>query len=316
MNNTPTSTGPLIAQGARAQSGLEQLGATVNTLHNTPSSFGPVLYAFAGRKADPTATPPVAPIQGAQSRYVEARAEHAMKRGELRAAVAGGRAFMAHAVDTLKKPLGRRWNSQWAAVGFTNGSLELSTDPLPALGFLAEYWRAHADREIPALELTAKKAEEARTAIVAGQTAAAMARVAEASAKQARDIAKKALQKKIASLRGELGSLLTPDDPRWYAFGFRRPIDRGTPDLVEEVDLRLAGAGEVIAEWPKARLAENYRVAWKVTGSAEPPTQVGLVIDPRAVITGLPRGVSITVIVTARNGAGESAPTETVIGLP
>jgi hypothetical protein len=313
---TPKAIRPLVALATRGLSGLEQLGAVINILRNTVAIFGPVLYALAGRKADPTATPPVTGMQGKQSLYVEARATHALKRGELRAAVAAGREFVAQAVDTLKKPLGRRWNTRWAAVGFTSGSLRLSTDPLPGLGFLAEYLRAHSEREVAAQDLTAAKAEAAQAAIVAAQTQVDLARVAKAAAKQARDAAQKALQKQVTSLRVELGEILSADDPRWYAFGFRRPVDGETPDFVETLSLRLGGAGEVIAEWTKARLADNYRVAWKVAGSTGEPTQVGLVADPQTVITGLPHGATITVIVTAHNAAGESAATEASIAVP
>jgi hypothetical protein len=72
----------------------------------------------------------------------------------------------------------------------------------------------------------------------------------------------------------------------------------------------------VIAEWTKARLADNYRVSWKVTGSTDDPTQVGLFSDPQTVITGLPHGANITVSVTARNAAGESAPMEGQLVVP
>jgi hypothetical protein len=112
------------------------------------------------------------------------------------------------------------------------------------------------------------------------------------------------------------GRRLSADDPRWYAFGFRRPVDARMPEQVEALDLRTAAVGEVIAEWPKADRAENYRVAWKVAGSDAELTEVGLVADPKAIITGVPPGATIVVMVTAHNAAGESARTEKEIALP
>jgi hypothetical protein len=316
MNSTQTSLRPLLAQATRGLSGLELLAAIINILHNTPATFAPVVYDFGGRAADPAATPPVAAIQGKQSLYVEARANHATKRSELRTALTEGRGFLAEAVDALKKPLGRHWSSAWTAVGFTSGSLRLPSDPLPALGFLAEYLRTHSEREVADVDLTAVKAEAAKAAIIAAQTAVDMARVAEATAKQARDVSKKALQQKVSSLRKELSDLLGEDDPRWYAFGFRRPVDGETPDLIAEIHLTAGAAGQVIVEWTRSRLAENYRVSWKLTGSTDDPTEVGISSDLQRTLMGLPSGAAITVIVTARNDAGDSVPAIANIVVP
>jgi hypothetical protein len=59
-------------------------------------------------------------------------------------------------------------------------------------------------------------------------------------------------------------------------------------------------------------------VAWKLAGAApeDPATQVGLFADLQAVITGLTSGTNITVIVTARNASGESAPVKVNVIVP
>jgi hypothetical protein len=316
MNQIPKTIRPLEALSWSALSGVETLGAILNVRASDFSILGPLVYDVFGRPADPTATPPLAEIQGKQPLYLEAKALHARARASLRAAVTDGYDFMAHAVNTLKGTLGRRWNERWESLGFTGGSLRLPRKPLPVLTLLGAYFRAHPEREAASLNLTSAHAEAMKAAIVAAQTAADAAHIAETSAKQARDKAVRKLWRQLAALRDELGALIEPDDARWYGFGFRRPVDRETPDLVEKVDLRLGGAGEVVASWPKARLADNYRVSWRLTGSTDTPTQVGLVNDPQKVIAGLPHGVSITVIVTARNAAGESAPMEEAIAVP
>jgi hypothetical protein len=125
----------------------------------------------------------------------------------------------------------------------------------------------------------------------------------------------KKLRMRIKGLRDELRCLLSPEDTRWYRFGFRRPVDGSTPDLIEALTLRPAGEGTILAEWRAARLADNYRVSWEVTDTDAEPTEVGLVSDPKAILTGLPVGESVTVTVTARNRTGESGPVRATIVL-
>ena len=81
------------------------------------------------------------------------------------------------------------------------------------------------------------------------------------------------------------------------------------PDLV----LSSGGPGIVLVQWGLSSLAENYRVTWRITGSAAEATEVGLFTDRQCSITGLPSGTSIVVGVSARNDSGETEPTEAVI---
>jgi hypothetical protein len=201
-------------------------------------------------------------------------------------------------------------------VGFGNGSLELPADPLLPLSMVATYYRAHPEHEAAVFDLTAANAEAVNQALLEARSAVDAAHSAEAGAKRARDAAFKQLRGRITLLREELTLLLPPDDSRWYRFGFRRPVDGETPDLVEKVELREAGESIVVAEWPRSRLAENYRVSWKEAGSTAEPTELGLFKDRTANLRDLPRGGTIVVRVTARNAAGESAATESEITLP
>jgi hypothetical protein len=57
-------------------------------------------------------------------------------------------------------------------------------------------------------------------------------------------------------------------------------------------------------------------VSWFVQGGSSPVTEVGLFTDRQCLITGLPAGSTIVVMVTARNSSGETAPTEAVIVAP
>ena len=71
--------------------------------------------------------------------------------------------------------------------------------------------------------------------------------------------------------------------------------------------------GQPVVQWGLSSLAENYRVTWRLSGSAAEPTEVGLFADRQCSIMGLPSGTSIIVGVSARNDSGETAPTEAAI---
>lgn len=315
-NKTPQAIRPALAKGRVAIIGLTELGVGIGVDANDLETFSGAYYHLAGRPAEPTATPPVAAIVGKQPLYLERKVQHAIARAAYQQAVADGRLFVEQAVDTLKGMFGRRWSAEWMAIGFTSGSLQLPRDPVPTLTLLEAHYRTHPEHESPAVNLTQVEAAEVLAAIDTALGAMNLARDNEVSAKAERDASFTRLRMRLSALRDELGTILTLDDSRWYRFGFRRPVDGETPDLVEEVRLRLGSAGEVVVEWSQARLAVNYRVSWKLTGSTEDPTEVGLFADQMAIISGLPPGANITAIVTARNAAGESAPMEAAIVLP
>jgi hypothetical protein len=317
MNNqTPESIRPALAKGRVALTGIIQIGPAVGLKANDFATFSGDFYDLFGRPADTTATPPISAIVGKQPAYLERKVQHAVARATHRQALIDGRLFVESAIDTLKGKLGRRWTPRWAAIGFTSGSLRLSRDPVPTLTLLEAHYRAQSAHETASLDLTSAKVAELLEAIDTTHGAINLARDNEVAAKAARDASFAKFRTRLGALREELSTLLDDDDSRWYRFGFRRPIDGETPDLVEEVSLRLGGPGEVIVEWIKARLAVNYRVSWKITGSTDEPTQVGLFSDLQAIITGLAHGTNITVTVQARNSAGESAPMEATILVP
>jgi hypothetical protein len=316
MNRIPKSLSLLELSASRASEGAGEIGADIELPAKYATGLASVVHDVFGRPADSGATPPREAILGKQPLYLETKVVHSAARADRKKATAAGRTFVAKAVHNLKNDLGMHWNARWAALGFVNGSLRLPTNPLPVLTLLGAYYRAHAERENAALNLTAEKAEQVKAAIVAMQTAVDRAHDAEKAAKLVRDAAVRKLRLLLGGLREDLHTVLTKDDSRWYRFGFCRPVDGSTPDLVQELTVQASAPTEAIARWTKARLAVNYRVAWKRTGSTDAPRQVGIVSDPRAVITGLPPGADVTVIVTARNVSGESAPTEAGVAVP
>jgi hypothetical protein len=213
----------------------------------------------------------------------------------------------------LKPVLGTRWTTQWQAAGFSAPSLALPQDPVPMLIGFREYFKANAAKEVAPINLTAARAQLLVDSIQDANAAVGAAKQLRIALKTARDTSLRKLQLRLGGLRSELDQILSDDDGRWYAFGFRRPADGAIPSLVTGLALTPAGPGVVLVQWGLSSLAENYRVTWRLAGSATEPTEVGLFTDRQCSIVGLPSGASIVVGVSARNDSGETEPTEAAI---
>ena len=135
----------------------------------------------------------------------------------------------------------------------------------------------------------------------------AAAKAARVQRKTERDASFKKLRGRLSGLRGELEQLLEDEDGR--------PIDGHKPTPVTALVLLPVGSGTAVATWEPSARAQDYRVTWKPTASSDPATEVGLFAETQAVLTSLPAGVPITVAVSARNGSGETAPTEAAVTL-
>jgi hypothetical protein len=80
------------------------------------------------------------------------------------------------------------------------------------------------------------------------------------------------LRRRLSGLHAELRQLLPRDDHRWSLFGFRRPIDKGQPDPVEDLTVRAGGRdGELIVEWTPSPRATSYRLTRQIAGSIPNP---------------------------------------------
>jgi hypothetical protein len=230
-------------------------------------------------------------------------------------ALKAGRDFCRTGTGVLRPILGQRWNGAWIAAGFTEGSLAVPRVPLSMLLQFRSYLETFPAWESASIGFTAALAQARVAAIQSAVLARETAKGARWSVKAERDAAFQALRKRLSGLRAELGQLLSREDDRWYAFGFRRPADGKQPLPVMELVLLPIGSGTVMATWAVSSYATNYRVTWKPTASSDPATEVGLFAETQAVLTGLPAGVPITVAVSARNESGETTPTEAAVTL-
>lgn len=304
----PKSIDGVVALSAPCATAVAAFAVTLNIKQNTPTAFTTDYYDFVG---EPGTDPLTA---GKRGQLNQMRQGLITARATRRNAIQAGRDFNARALDHLKGFLGRTWNPRWVAAGFTGGSLRLPYDPMSLLLEFRAYFAVNTPQELLTNAVTAAQANTLATAI---NTAV----LAEGTATQARDLATKArdesferLRARVIGLRKELDQLMEPDDMRWRTFGFARPIDRRMPKAVTGVTLRLGSVpGEIIVQWNAATGAESYRVLRQVQTVDTEPVAVGLFSDRTAIIEGLPSGKTVIVSVTARNPAGETAPTNSTI---
>ena len=306
IRNIPYNRGALVQAGVSALAGAEHHGASLRLLQSDAGTIATDLHDFIG---DPTAPA----NQSKTARLMAARDGLVAAQKTKREAVRAGRKFCSDAVDTLKAHLGRTWNTRWEAVGFSRFSLATSRgNPLDTLFLLWGYFKEHPERENAPNGTTAAAAQARIDALGAAQRALDLAGSERLMAIMAYEASKEQLRRRLRALRHELDLLLSPDDPRWRDFGFTRPVDRRRPEPVTEVVAEPVGPGSVVVSHAAAPRATGYRIRWAPAESDE-FTEVGLFGDLVTHLTGLPRGIPITVHVTARNEAGETPPTTVTV---
>jgi hypothetical protein len=267
-NAIPESHGALISLATLALAGAQSLGQQIDLRQCTAAAIAVDLYAVTGEPGNDT------PSSGAQGVLNRARADSVQARAAYRDEVAAGCDFCARAVGLLKNMLGRQWNARWAEAGFSDGSLRIPRKPLAKLTQLRAYFRAHPEHENAPLDVSAARADALIASIAAAEYAAEAGKAQRVGSKQVRDAAIKQLRRRMSALRNEITLLLKPSDPRWYEFGFRRPDDGRIPAKVSGLLVTPGLPSEVIVQWERASLAENYRVTWKLKDAeSEPPPQ-------------------------------------------
>jgi hypothetical protein len=304
-NRIPRVLSRLLTLAGRAKSALEALAIILGIVQNTAAKVGAEIVDLTG----PVGAPPTPPT-GKIGKLNDARQQSAAAQAALRAVIDAARTLAMQSIDVLRPILGRRWNSLWAAAGFSGGSLAVPRDPYAILIDLREYFRRHSAHEVPAVGVTAAALDAKIVAIDDARRDADSAQAAKTAALDARDEAQLVLQRRLSSLRYELESLLADDDARWYEFGFRRPIDGRIPDLVEGLTVSPGLPGELVLSWDPASLAESYAVTKQVVGVDLRPVFVKRVSDTETTLRDLPTGATVKVTIVSHNSTGDSLPVE------
>lgn len=313
-NQIPQALDKLISLGEDAAGGAQAQGPTIGLAQNTDAKIRANLTALTG---DDAAVPP---LPGSMALYDAAKAAKVLAKGAENAAEQAGRDFIAAAIGSLKPRLGTQWNSAWNAAGFTNGSLAIPADPLPALLSLRSHYIANPSHEVVSadglINIGATAADTNATAVTIARSAYNAAETDAATRKATRDADQKALYQRLTGLRAELDQLLGDDDPAWYAFGFARPADGDSPGPVSTLGLAPGGAGILIATWTQAIRADRYRVFKKVIGTDPDPVQVASDVEGLTfTLLGLPTGASVEVFIVPANATGDGPASPTVLAV-
>ncbi len=295
-NPIPTKYDSLIALAEDAADGASAHEGAIGLLQNTEAAI----------RAD------LAALEAAQHDFQTARQTSISRTTAQRTADSNGKAFIAAAKNVLKPALGEQWSTAWAPTGFTT-SLE-TPSKLPArqtlLGALRDYLTANPTRENAPLNVTAAQATTLHTALSDARSAVKTGLVDRGKKKAARNVAQKALRKRLSGLVGELDQLLAGDDPIWLAFGLNMPDSDVTPDAPSDLELTFGGDGEVLVDWDDVAGADHYRVFKQEVGVDGDFVAAGSPSDSDFTIEGLTAGNTLRVRVSAVNGSLEGPASE------
>ncbi|MSU63314.1 MAG: fibronectin type III domain-containing protein, partial [Pedosphaera sp.] len=221
--------------------------------------------------------------------------------------------------DYLKRYLGKRFNQSWVQAGFNN-SLAIRRNEAFLVGLLDSlntFFNSHEEWQDEAHGITAAQALSLRSGLVSASGAVVLGKQARAEAKVPRDAAFTAMRKRLSDLVSELKQRLTPDDPRWLAFGLNQPGASSTPEVPQNVTAISYGFGQILATCDAVPLATHYRFFTQANLEDPEPVFAGqLPSPPTLVISDLEPEQLYQVYVSAANEAGESDMSEPASATP
>ena len=314
QNNIPTTVDGVSVLLADAHSGAVTLQDEVGLKQNRAPELKAARVDLMG---DQTVTPA---IPGKQQLYEAAKAAKVEATAEKTATDSNAKTFIAKVLNRMKSILGPEWSPAWEPLGFTGGSIAMPATAdarFAILPSIATYFTNNAANEDPTLGITAAAASAMHTALTTARAESLASNTAAGEAQAARDASLAAARKRLSGLRDELTQLLSGDDPRWYSFGFSRPDDAETPQVVEHLTLAAGAPGSrmVYADWDDARRADLYRILAK-WGTMTQPVNIGDAYDSDGEINGvannIPSGTVVEVTIVSHNTAGDAQPSAPV----
>ncbi|MCX7008693.1 MAG: fibronectin type III domain-containing protein [Kiritimatiellaeota bacterium] len=315
-NKTPQGYEPLIQLAEDAADGAHTHGAAIGLVHVNETIIRTALTGLIGIPSVPGGIPPAAP--GLKELWNTAKANKSAKTAAVRTAQSNGRFLARMCIRSLAPVLGEIWNSAWNAAGFVSGSLAVPSNPLPMLEQLRAYYGLNPTHEVAnvqGLACSAAGCEAAVQAISDAASASNQSNTDAGNAQKAFQAGFDLLYTTLSYLRNELDQLLDPDDERWYAFGFDKPSDLGSPTIPENVVVTAGAAGSKIlmVHFDDGRNDESYRVTATNKATAEEITNV-IVTESETTFTldALAAGTLVDITVTGRNDKGETQPTEPI----
>ena len=309
-NEAPRSPRAVIAKLEDAADGCQAKEVEIGlTLIKEETLRGTLLSLNGDEDADP-------PIFGLIYLYDQAKRNTAAARTALKNKDAEAKKFLSDARDVLKKGLGTAPSADWVLAGYTEpGSTavpETQDDRFASLNALRQYLTANPGYQVAGSalipEVTPARAQALRTQISDARSAIDLAETAQGQAKAARDAAVTEGRKNLIALVGELTRRLSPDDPRWEAFGLNIPNNPRAPDAATNLQLTGAGPQRVHATWRPGVRSDDDKVFIQVVGVDEDFRYYGRSGgDGDILISDLPSNATVRVKIIALNGSLEAA---------
>ena len=297
--NIVKSFGPLTNLGTNIVGGLTQLEEALGIVHVPKVKVETDLMAL---------------ITG-NTAYQNSRLLLSNRREALRVAAKDGREFIIVTRDMFKPRFGSQPSIDWLVLGFQPDSLaapESPEDTKPVLRAIKTYLAANPTFELPALQITAARAQALLDALNDAEVAMNIQDSTLGNLRDARETALNTLDGTIRSFIAELGVKLAPLDSRWKAFGLNIPGADETPDQVVGVKVTLIGPTAAAVKWEASPRAEYYRVWTKIHGTNGDYVAVGSPADLDFTIENLPANATIDIVITAVNNGGESPVSELI----
>jgi len=300
-NPIPTTATEIIALAGNMITGLTQLAPVLNILQVTAAGMQSELAAFTA----------------ADSAFNSARSAQQTAYDAFHTEDDALFVWLGKARAVLTTFFGNRWSPMWAQAGFINATTAVPTTINDRLGLtlrVTEFFTAHPNHEAASLGVTAAAGTTLRNAVVAGQQAVTAASTLLKQKQATRSSALDALATPMRLLIGILTSLLAADDPRWQDFGLTMPAQATAPGQPQSLTLSpsaqaitAAGAaaidttGNVLATCDAVPLATRYRWRTRIVGVESAYTLAASTPVPMAMLTNLPLGMAVEVIVQAVN---------------
>ncbi len=283
----------MIASIEKLADGSDRHASSIRMLHNT----GPVIRA--DRDAAVTA----------RTEHNEAKIALSQLRELLEETRLEARNLGMLTRDVLKPVFGTAHSPDWIVTGYAK-SLEtpVKVDELIHLTETLDlFFTTNPAYELPSLQLTAARARLLNTTLTETRSAINSQLLRVAQLKEQRDAAFRQLRKRMGWVIEELNQLISPTDPRWFAFGLNMPGAIAIPEPPEEVEVVVVNETTAMLTFPPSPGTDYYRVYKRVVGVDAEPVPIGSAADPDFTFEELPRQSTIEFYIRAANASGMSA---------
>ncbi len=211
--------------------------------------------------------------------------------------------------SVLAGSFGQRWSTNWAAAGFVNHTTRIPAqigNRIALTNSLAEFLGDNPSYEVASLNVTADYGDSVYQQAMASQNGVETAEQELLDLDTARGTARTTVVGGMSALVKNLEGKLAGNDPRWLNFGLSMPASRVTPAKPTGLALSLSGDDTIQALCDAMPLATRYRWRMRTVGPGNTFKLVASTTEPLALITPVPMGTKVEIIVQAVNDGLQS----------